>query len=192
MFRRLVLPALLLITGIAVWGVIALNSGQKSSEKSGEPPLTGWMQNFVPSKIPQPVPSFDMLAEDGKRIFLADFQGKLVLINFWATWCLPCIREMPTLVALQNARGGDQFTVLALSQDLEGWEKVSPFRKRLSLESLNVLVDENTRISQAFNLIGLPTTILMSRDGKEIGRLTGIAEWDSAEALALIDYYLAR
>lgn len=190
MLRRFVLPALLLVASIAVWGVIALNSDQKSSEKGTAPPLNGWMQNFTPSETPAPAPPFEALAEDGARVSLADFRGKLVLINFWATWCLPCIREMPTLVRLQNARGGDRFTVLALSQDLEGWKQVAPFRARLKLERLPMLVDEDTRISQAYNIIGMPTTILIGRDGKEIGRLVGVSEWDSKEALALIDYYL--
>jgi thiol-disulfide isomerase/thioredoxin len=112
-----------------------------------------------------------------------------VLVNFWATWCLPCIREMPSLLRLQKKRGGDDFIVLALAQDFNGWKMVAPFLQRRDLSGLPVYVDEKTAISRSVRIPGLPVTMLLDRDGKTLGHLVGIAEWDSAEAVALIDYY---
>ena len=112
-----------------------------------------------------------------------------MLVNFWATWCGPCIREMPSLLRLQKARGGADFTVIALSQDLRGWPVVTPFLEKNGLAELPVYVDQKTAISRAMKIKGLPTSILLDREGRELGRLAGHAEWDSREALALIDHY---
>ncbi|MFT5438474.1 MAG: thiol-disulfide isomerase/thioredoxin [Alphaproteobacteria bacterium] len=185
MIKKLLLPVIAIASGLAIWSVLA----QKSSEIPTAPPLTGWMQNFTPTVPAGPALEGKLLAEDGKVASLSDFRGKLVLVNFWATWCLPCIREMPSLLRLQKKRGGDDFIVLALAQDFNGWKMVAPFLQRRDLSGLPVYVDEKTAISRSVRIPGLPVTMLLDRDGKILGHLVGIAEWDSAEAVALIDYY---
>ena len=110
------LIAVLSTSGTAMWGFFA----QKSSENgdmtaSLVPPLTGWMQNFTPADPVGPAPKLEVLEKDGRLLSLEKFRGKLVLVNFWATWCAPCIREMPSLATLQKKRGGKDFTILALS-----------------------------------------------------------------------------
>ena len=99
---------------------------------------------------------------------------------------------MPSLQRLQAMRGGDDFTVIALSQDFQGWNKVAPFLERYDLSGLPVYVDDKTKIARSVRVTGLPATILLDRTGKILGRLTGVAEWDSPEAVALIDYYAGR
>jgi thiol-disulfide isomerase/thioredoxin len=187
MMIKRVSVVLLIVAGTAIWWFFAA----KSSEKHAQPALTGWMQNFTPAVESEPVPQNAFLAEDGKDLKFSDLTGKIVLVNFWATWCGPCIREMPSLQRLQKARGGDDFTVIALSQDLRGWPIVTPFLKKHDLDGLPIYVDPKTAISRGLKIKGLPTSVLLDRTGKEIGRLAGHAEWDSAEALALIDHYRA-
>jgi thiol-disulfide isomerase/thioredoxin len=187
MIKRISFAALMVVAGTAIWWFFAV----KSSEKHAQPPLKGWMQNFTLTAQAEPVPKLAFRAKDGTDWNFTDFGGKIVLVNFWATWCGPCIREMPSLLRLQKAHGGDDFTVIALSQDLRGWPVVTPFLAKNNLTGLPVYVDQKTAISRALKIKGLPTSILLDRQGREIGRLAGHAEWDSAEALALIDYYRA-
>ena len=186
MIKRVSCAALIIVAGTAIWWFFA----GKSSENHAQPRLIGWMQNFTPTPEGEPVPKLGFRARDGKDRNFADFSGKIVLVNFWATWCGPCIREMPSLLRLQKLRGGDDFTVIALSQDLRGWPVVVPFLEKHDLAGLPVYVDQKTAISRALRIKGLPTSILLDREGRELGRLAGHAEWDSAEALALIDYYI--
>jgi thiol-disulfide isomerase/thioredoxin len=155
------------------------------------PPITGWMGNFTPATAARPAPPSPFFARGGKRLTLADFRGKVVLVNFWATWCAPCLREMPSLVRLQARLGGPGFTVLALSQDLMGWPVMEPFIRRLGLDKLPVYLDQRGVFAGLVGVIGLPTSILYDRAGNELGRLVGIAEWDSPEAATLIKHYMA-
>jgi thiol-disulfide isomerase/thioredoxin len=156
----------------------------------GGPPRTGALTNFILSKAPAPAPGASFTDAKGAVRTLSDYRGKVVLLNFWATWCGPCVREMPSLDRLQAKLGGDAFTVLALSEDRRGWEVTAPFLTRLDLLSLPAFHDTQGELMRAYAVPALPTTILLGRDGREIGRLVGAAEWDSAEAVALIGSYL--
>ncbi len=186
MIKRVSIAAFIIVAGTAIWWFFAA----KSSEKNAQPPVTGWMQNFTPTAKGEPVPKLGFRAKDGNDRNFSHFSGKIVLVNFWATWCGPCIREMPSLLRLQKSRSGDDFTVIALSQDLRGWPVVAPFLEKYDLAELPVYVDQNTAIGRALRIKGLPTSILLDREGRELGRLAGIAEWDSPEALALIDHFI--
>ena len=150
------------------------------------------MEKFVPADDPAPLPDHGFTRANGEKLTLKDFRGRLVLVNFWATWCGPCVREMPSLDRLQATLGGDDFTVIALSEDRKGWEKIAPFRERLGLKALPLYHDTRSQMMFAVKAAGLPTTILVGRDGRELGRLTGPAEWDTPEALALIRYYIGK
>jgi len=153
-------------------------------------PITGWMQNFTPAVAIRPAPPSPFFAPGGERRTLADFRGRVVLVNFWATWCAPCLREMPSLRRLHARLAGPGFTVLALAQDLEGWSVIEPFIRRLGLGSLPVFLDRGGVFARDIEVNGLPTSILFDRSGAELGRLIGVAEWDSPEAVALLTYYI--
>jgi len=154
------------------------------------PPRSGALANFILSAGTAPAPPSPFVDEKDAAYTLAHFRGKILLVNFWATWCGPCVREMPSLKRLQAKLGGDRFEVLALSEDRRGWEVMAPFLARLDLQGLPAFHGSRIDLMRAFAVQGLPTTILLGRDGREIGRLVGPAEWDSAEAVALIRHYL--
>jgi thiol-disulfide isomerase/thioredoxin len=123
---------------------------------------------------------------------LSDFAGRVVLLNLWATWCAPCVREMPTLDRLQAELGGPDFEVVALSSDRAGAAAVEPFFRTHGLSRLGVYLDPQGEATRALGTRGLPTTVLIDREGREVGRLEGVAEWDSPEAKALIRAYIDR
>ena len=154
------------------------------------PPRTGWMEGFAVAEKAPPAPATGFNDQDGESYTLERFRGKVVLVNFWATWCGPCVREMPSLERLQARLGGDRFTVLALSQDLGGWAMMTPFLEKHGFDGLPAFHDPKARTARAAKVSGLPTSVLYGPDGRELGRLTGHAEWDSDEALALLRYYL--
>ena len=123
---------------------------------------------------------------DGHELTLADFEGRVVLLNIWATWCAPCREEMPTLDALQARLGGPDFHVVPLSIDRAGLEPVRRFYEEIGVRHLDMYLAEDIRAMLAFAVVGLPTTILIDRAGHERGRLAGPAQWDSPEAVAQI------
>ena len=150
----------------------------------------GALPGFEPTFPPTPLPDFGFTDGAGGAITLTDFRGKLVLLNIWATWCAPCVREMPSLDRLEARLGGPGFEVVALSQDRAGAAAVERFFSRLGIRSLKPYLDRTMRAGVALGVIGLPTTILIDAEGREIGRMIGPAEWDSAAAIALIRHHL--
>jgi thiol-disulfide isomerase/thioredoxin len=111
-------------------------------------------------------------------------------LNFWATWCPPCIAEMPALDKLQAEMGGKDFAVVAVSTDREGIKKSAPFYRRAGIKNLTLYNDTRGNLLDAFKVKSLPITVLLDREGRVIGRMEGAAQWDSAEAKALIAHYL--
>lgn len=141
---------------------------------------------FVKKSAPEALPAFTFQDGDGKPRTIADFKGKTVLLNLWATWCAPCRLEMPALDRLQAALGSDKFEVVALSLDKDGVEKARKFFSDVKISHLKFYIDPTGK--EGFNLkpVGLPTTLLIDANGHEVGRLAGPAEWDSEAAKALI------
>ncbi len=141
---------------------------------------------------PRPLPGITFEDGNGKAVTLADFRGKTVLLNVWATWCPPCREEMPSLDALQKALGGPGFEVLALSIDSGGAAAVKRFYKEMGIASLAIYVDPGMRAPSQLATPGVPTTLLIDREGRELGRHAGPAQWDSPEALRVISSYTVR
>ena len=133
--------------------------------------------------VPRELLSPPFIDGDGRDLTLADFRGRIVLLNVWATWCAPCRREMPMLDRLQAQLGGSGFHVFPLSIDKAGLEPVRQFYEEMGVRNLGVYLAEDLRAMIAFSVVGLPTTLLIDGAGREIARLTGPAEWDSPEAL---------
>ncbi len=146
--------------------------------------------NFNAYETPRELPDVPFIDVHGKPMSLEDFKGKTVLLNLWATWCVPCREEMPTLDRLQSKLGGSGFEVVALSIDQEGPVVVKEFYEELGVEHLRIYVDDRIRAPALLGVIGIPATLLIGREGSEIGRLLGPAEWDSDEAVAAIRRHL--
>ncbi|MER9586190.1 TlpA disulfide reductase family protein [Mesorhizobium sp. M0276] len=152
---------------------------------AAEPP-----QNFAVHEAPVPVPDISFQDSAGQPRTLTDFSGKVVLLNIWATWCVPCRKEMPTLDRLQAELGESGFEVVALSIDRDP-DMVKQFFAEIGIQHLALNIDTSSKAMFALGVVGLPTTLLIDAKGKEIGRLIGPAEWDSPEMIAFIRGHLA-
>ena len=137
-----------------------------------------------------PVPDLRFADGAGRALSLADFRGRVVLLNLWATWCAPCREEMPALDRLQARLGGSGFEVVALSVDQGGPEAVRAFYDDLGLDALGVRLDASGEAMRALGVAALPTTLLIDASGREVGRFVGAAEWDDPETVALIRRHL--
>ena len=140
-------------------------------------------------KHPAPIPVTDITFQDaeGRDVKLSSFKGKTVLLNLWATWCAPCREEMPSLDRLQAAMGSDHFEVIALSLDRQGYAASRKFLDDLKATSVKLYVDATSKEGMKLKIAGLPTTILINKEGAEYGRLAGTAEWDGAKAKSIIE-----
>jgi len=138
--------------------------------------------------VPAPLEVFQDL--DGAPVYLADFKGQVVLLNFWATWCGPCIREMPALDRLASILAAEGLHVAAVSIDLGGREVVAPFAKKLALRDLPLYLDPKSSLARAFGVPGLPASFLIDAEGNVVRAQAGAAEWDSHAAVTLIRRYL--
>ncbi|WP_343520615.1 TlpA disulfide reductase family protein [Sphingomonas sp.] len=128
----------------------------------------------------EPAPSVTFQSPDGKPTTLAAFKGKPLLLNLWATWCAPCVREMPMLDRLAQ-REGARLQVLTVSQDLEGAAKVAPFFAKAGFKALQPWLDPDVGLSTHYG-VNLPTTVLYDAQGREVWRVSGDMDWDGETA----------
>jgi thiol-disulfide isomerase/thioredoxin len=140
---------------------------------------------FIPAASPQPAPEISLADFAGKPVALADFQGKPVLLNLWATWCQPCLKEMPSLAALQ-AKLGSALTVLAVSEDRGGADVVQPFVAAHNLDKLTICLDPKSTAIHAFAARGLPTSFVIDGQGRVLGKVEGGADWGSEAMRAVL------
>ncbi|WP_108484859.1 TlpA family protein disulfide reductase [Oceaniglobus ichthyenteri] len=130
-------------------------------------------------------------APDGTEYTLADWQGKIVLLNFWATWCAPCRHEMPALDALQGELGGDAFEVVTLATGRNAVPGIERFFEEVNIQHLPILLDPKQAVAREMAVLGLPITVILNREGQEIARLRGDAEWNSDSAKAILRALIA-
>ncbi|MDO5612396.1 MAG: TlpA disulfide reductase family protein [Paracoccus sp. (in: a-proteobacteria)] len=123
---------------------------------------------------------------DGGEHQLSDWQGQALLVNFWATWCAPCREEMPSLDALQQEMGGDDFQVLTIAAGRNPPEAMRKFFAETGIETLPLLTDPRMELARAMGVVGLPVTVLIDREGREVARLNGEADWASDAALEVV------
>jgi thiol-disulfide isomerase/thioredoxin len=128
----------------------------------------------------------------GRSLTLSDFRGRTLLLNIWATWCPPCRDEMPTLDRLQAQLGGAEFHVLTLSIDKGGFDIVRAFYAEIGIAHLDLYLADQLRGMMAFGVVGLPTTLLVNPQGREVARKVGPAAWDSPAAISQIRRVIAK
>jgi thiol-disulfide isomerase/thioredoxin len=153
---------------------------------------TGALAGFVIKTDRAEVPDLAFQDAGAAAVKLSQWKGRVVLINLWATWCGPCRKEMPSLAALQSKLGSKDFEVVAISVDRKGAEVAAPFLKETGAAALALYLEPTARILDELQVLGLPATLLIDRQGREIGRLLGPAEWASPEAEALINAAIAE
>jgi thiol-disulfide isomerase/thioredoxin len=130
---------------------------------------------------PRAVSDIEFKDKHGKELRLSNFKGRVVLLNIWATWCIPCRREMPMLDRLEAKLGSKDFEVIALSIDRAGPPAVESFYKELQIKQLKLYIDQSSVVTRKLAIVGIPTTLLVDREGRELWRVAGEAEWDSDE-----------
>lgn len=192
-FQRVVMVAAVAVMVVAAAGLwigfspsrSALSKAAVSSPDNAKPSI------LIAHASRRAVP--DVAFEDaaGRKRTLADFRGRVVLLNLWATWCSPCRAEMPTLDRLQSRLGGKDFEVVALSIDREGTPIVKRFFDETGVHSLAVYVDPTMEAQGRLAAVGIPTTVVIDRQGREVARKSGPAAWDSPESIAFIQRYIA-
>jgi len=146
---------------------------------------------LVEFERPVPAPAFRLSAMDGAPVRLEDFRGRFVLVNFWATWCPPCVREMPTLERLSQLLAEEPFTVLAVSVDAEGAAKVRPFLARLGV-TFPVALDPQSRAAGRYGANDLPATFLVDPQGRVIVAAKGERDWADPKLVEYLREVIAR
>ena len=146
----------------------------------------GDMRKLTIHEAPRDVPDVTLSAVDGGDTRLADYVGKPVVLNFWATWCAPCREEMPSLDRLQ-AEMGDRLEVVTVATGRNSPAGIRRFFEEEGITRLPMLTDPKQELARGMAVLGLPVTVILDAEGQEIARLTGGAEWDTPEAKAILD-----
>ncbi len=177
---------------IGLFGVLFVGVQSCQAPASGlDRYAVGSLKKLTAREAPPALPLSSFDAADGRKMNLTDYKGKIVVLNVWATWCAPCIKEMPSLDRLQALRGGGDLQVITISIDRTKFEPAKFFADN-GIKNLDPWHDGSFGIPGNLQLRGYPTTVIYNADGREVAVLEGEAEWDSEEALALLDYLIAR
>jgi thiol-disulfide isomerase/thioredoxin len=181
---RFLLPALLVLAGCEAEPV------QKNASPADQPAWSGPAEDVPTGKLDRShagtsAPGTEFLDADGQATTIGDFAGRPVLLNLWATWCGPCVAEMPTLDVLAG-REGERLEVLAVSQDTAARERVQGWFGKQGFRNLEVRLDPEMKLMSDLKVDTLPTTILYDAAGREVWRVTGMEDWDSGRAALLL------
>jgi len=187
---KLAITAALFVGAASALYVIA-SAGLKPAGEPGLQSLARGGMEKLSSTEPRPPPAKGFVDAEGATVRIADFQGEVLVVNLWATWCAPCKIEMPTLAALQTAYEGRPVRVMAISIDRPGETEAA---KAFIAENapLDFYQDSSLELPYAFDpyVVGFPTTVVYDRSGMERARLVGEADWSTAEAKAVVDHLL--
>ncbi|WP_431857933.1 TlpA family protein disulfide reductase [Azospirillum sp.] len=150
------------------------------------PALAGPKASVTVHDAPIELPSISIHAADGSRHGLEEFRGKAVVLDLWATWCLPCRAEFPDLDRLQARRGAEGVQVVPVSLDRKGWPAVQKFYADTGVTHLPAFLDEDRALTSVLGAQALPTTLILDRQGREVARIVGPLEWDGPQAEELL------
>ncbi len=175
----------------AVKGALGLQSPPEevtqSTGLSGPHPLAeGLMLKLAFHETAKPAITTPFTDADGKEHTLAEYKGKYVLVNIWATWCPPCRKEMPSLDRLQKQMGSDNFKVVTIATGRNTVPAIKKFFADAGVTSLPILLDPKQALAHSMGVLGLPVSVILNPEGQEIARLTGGAEWDTDSTYAII------
>jgi len=151
----------------------------------------GTMKKLVFLSEPAPVSDIEFTDPEGGQHQLSDWKGKYVLLNFWATWCAPCRKEMPGLEEIQAEFGGDAFEVVPIATGRNALPGIRRFFEEVGVANLPILLDPKQKLARDMAVLGLPITVILNPEGQEIARLRGDAEWNSDSAKAIISQLIA-
>ena len=180
----------MIIFGLGMVLLVIVQSCQ--SPKTGlERFSEGSLKKLTVLEAPPAQPQAIYKSPDGAQMRLSDYQGKVVLLNVWATWCAPCVAEMPSLDRLEAQMGGVDFAVVPISLDKNA-SYISPFFERANIKNLPAWHDAEYSLNRALSLSYVPISVFYDRQGREIARVPGEVVWDSEEALALIAHLIER
>lgn len=178
--------ALAIFLGAGALAVVLYGMWATRVHAPARPPAS--LAKLVPAEKVAAVPAVAFEGADGKRRMLSDFKGRYVLLNLWAVWCAPCVKELPALARLEEAIGGRHFEVVAVDVARGTPKDAADFLKSHNAAKLETYIDPNLTLMRAFGAYGLPMTILIDDKGREIARAVGPADWDAPES---IDYFRA-
>ena len=193
-WRSLLVASGLLALAVAlvgVWYSLPRTGQDAAPDAAPIAPVPGKFE-LIPFPTPRALAQVSFQDGAGRKLALTNFKGKVVLLNVWATWCSPCRQEMPTLDRLQARLGGKDFEVVALSIDRDGPDVVRKFFKEIDVHNLALYIDPTMEAQSKLRLVGVPTTLLIDRDGREVARYTGVAEWDRPDVIDVIERYTGR
>jgi thiol-disulfide isomerase/thioredoxin len=178
---------------IAIIAVLACAVGDRfAAPAPAQAAAPGESGIFTVWANPRPLPELRFIDGAGRPRALAEFRGKGLLLNLWATWCVPCRQEMPALDRLQVRLGGPAFEVVALSIDYAGLPAVAAFYRELGLRALAAYVDPSGGAGRELGVPGIPATLLVDEQGREVGRVFGAKAWDAPEVVVEIERRLGR
>ena len=204
---RLISAAAALVILIALAGIYGIAhrrsnpadaacQGAVNTAKRIAPLVRGEVAALAPAQSPFRVPDLAFKDARGREVTLADWRGRTVLLNLWATWCVPCRREMPALDALQALLGGSDFEVVAVNIDTRDPQKPLTFLKDVAITHLTYYSDASAHVFEdlktAGKAFGMPTTVIVDPSGCEIGAMAGPAEWASDDGVRLIGAVLRK
>ena len=148
---------------------------------------TGEMKKLILHESPKAVSEEVFYSPNNDPIILQSLSGSLTLVNFWATWCAPCLDEMPSLSNLQKIKGGKDFNVVTIATMRNSPKSVENFFNKMSIDNLTKYQDPKGKLARSLKIAGLPLTILLNKNNKEVARFIGDADWSSPDALKLIE-----
>ena len=196
-----IVAAVIIIVGVVVASQMGGSEPAPEQAAAPAPQAAAPTESKVAEPEPLPIVFFDKPEAAPQTVFkdaadadqtLANFKGKVLLVNFWATWCAPCVKEMPTLDALQVKLGGADFQVVAIAQDREGARVAKPFHEKQGWTNLAFFAEAPGKFMRDAKLQGLPTTLLIDKAGNEVARVEGEADWGSPEVEKIIRDQIAK
>lgn len=190
--RPLMLPLLVYTAALPLATPAAAQTLDAAARSDIEALRDGDMRKLAVHAETAPAPDAAYLGPDGVETTLAGSDGKLRVVNFWATWCAPCREEMPALEALQTEFGGVDFDVVLIATGRNSADAIERFFAEADIDGLATGTDPKSALARAMGVPGLPVTVILNREGAEIARLIGAADWDGASARAIVAALLAR